>query len=111
LQLPKDILIVENNDICHIFTDENCMISAENQYEYSGMTYPDVTYSEIKTGIQIKDINVKEKAKTQSVGKQACSNCVRVGCAARRKNRHGESCRQNDPLWTRYENGRSCHLN
>jgi hypothetical protein len=68
LQLPKDILIIENNDICHIFTDENCIISAENQHKYFGETHPDVTYSEMKTGIQIKDVDVKEKAKTQSVG-------------------------------------------
>jgi hypothetical protein len=39
----------------------------------------------MKTGIQIKDVNVKEKAKTQSVGEQVCSNHVRVGHAARRK--------------------------
>jgi hypothetical protein len=85
LQLPEDILVVENNDICHIFTNENRIISTENQCEYFGATHPDVTYSGMKTAIQVKDIDVKEKSKTQSVGERARSNRVRVGRAARRK--------------------------
>jgi hypothetical protein len=85
LQLPKDILTIEQNEIHHIITDEDLIIGAENQREHSGMTYPDITYSGIKAGIQIKDVNAKEKAKTQSVGKRAHSNHVRVGRAVRRK--------------------------
>jgi hypothetical protein len=85
LQLPEGILVVENNDIYHIFTDENRIISTENQCEYFGAIHPDVTYSGTKTGIQIKDADAKEKSKTQSVGERARSNRVRVGRAARRK--------------------------
>jgi hypothetical protein len=56
------------------------------------MTYSDVSYTRVKTDVQTKSTDAKEKAKTQSVGKRACSNCIRVGCAARRKKIDMESC-------------------
>jgi hypothetical protein len=85
LQLPKDILTIKNNDICHIFTDNVCTTNADNQCDYSGMTYSDVSYTRVKTDVQTKSTDAKEKAKTQSDGERACSNHVRVGRAARRK--------------------------
>jgi hypothetical protein len=91
LQLPEGILVVENNDIYHIFTDENRIIGTENQCEYFGAIHPDVIYSGTKTSIQTKDADAKEKSKTQSVGERARSNRVRVGRAARRKKMDMES--------------------
>jgi hypothetical protein len=85
LQLPKDVLTIENNDICHMFTDDACTTNADNQRDYSETTYSDVSYTRVKTDVQTKSTNAKDKAKTQSVGERARSNRARVGRAARRK--------------------------
>jgi hypothetical protein len=85
LQLPKDVLTIENNDICRMFTDDACTTNADNQRDYSEMTYSDVSYTRVKTDVQTKSTDAKDKAKTQSVGERARSNRARVGRAARRK--------------------------
>jgi hypothetical protein len=85
LQLPKDVLTIENNDICRMFTDDACTTNADNQRDYSEMTYSDVSYTQVKTDVQTKSTDAKDKAKTQSVGERARSNRARVGRAARRK--------------------------
>jgi CRISPR/Cas system CSM-associated protein Csm3 (group 7 of RAMP superfamily) len=65
LQLPKDVLTIENNDICRMFTDDACTTNADNQRDYSEMTYSDVSYTRVKTDVQTKSTDAKDKAKTR----------------------------------------------
>jgi hypothetical protein len=85
LQLPKDVLTIENDDICRMFTNDACTTNADNQHDYSEMMYSDVSYTRVKTDVQTKSTDAKDKVKTQSVGERARSNRARVGRAARRK--------------------------
>jgi hypothetical protein len=84
-RLPKDVLTIENDDICRMFTDDACTTNADNQRDYSEMMYSDVSYTQVKTDVRTKSTDAKDKAKTQSVGERARSNRARVGRAARRK--------------------------
>jgi hypothetical protein len=93
LQLPKDVLTIENNDICCMFTDDACTTNADNQRDYSEMTYSDVSYTRVKTDVQTKSTDAKDKAKTQSVGERARSNQRQGGscCKEKKKNVDMES--------------------
>jgi hypothetical protein len=62
-----------------------CTTNADNQRDYSEMTYSDVSYTQVKTDVQTKGTDAKDKAKIQSVGERARSNRARVGRAVRRK--------------------------